>query len=199
MSVPARHPLPDSDPVSRRLRRLAAVRAAAAFLWAAAFVVAVGSRVPTTHSDVPLLAAVLLSSYPLIDAAASFVAASWTTAARARRALQVNAALSAAAAAVVGGTAFGADAGAALAAFGAWAALSGALQFGMAVARRRAGGGQIPMLVSGGLSTVAGVGFLSAAGMEDADLTRLGGYMALGAVLYVASTVRRPLTLRGAR
>jgi hypothetical protein len=54
------------------------------------------------------------------------------------------------------------------------------------------------MLISGGLSAVAGISFVSAAGMHDAHLAVLGGYMAVGAVLYLVSTRRRrasePLT-----
>jgi hypothetical protein len=49
------------------------------------------------------------------------------------------------------------------------------------------GSRQVPMLVSGGLSTLAGISFLSAAGMHDAHLAVLGGYMAGGAVLYLVS------------
>ena len=44
------------------------------------------------------------------------------------------------------------------------------------------------MLISGGLSTLAGISFLSAAGMHDAHLAVLGGYMAVGGVLYLVST-----------
>jgi hypothetical protein len=50
------------------------------------------------------------------------------------------------------------------------------------------------MLISGGLSTLAGISFLSAAGMHDAHLAVLGGYMAVGAVLYLVSVRRGPAT-----
>ena len=53
------------------------------------------------------------------------------------------------------------------------------------------------MLISGGLSTLAGISFLSAAGMDDAHLAMLGGYMAVGAALYLVSPrarSRRPQT-----
>jgi hypothetical protein len=50
------------------------------------------------------------------------------------------------------------------------------------------------MLISGGLSTLAGISFFSAAGMHDAHLAVLGGYMAVGAVLYVVPTRRRRAT-----
>jgi hypothetical protein len=160
--------------------KLLIARAVLALLWAAALVLAVGSDVPTTSADLPAAAAVLLATYPLIDVAASLLTA--------RR---VNAAVSAAATAAIAATAFGADAGATLVAFGAWAVVSGALQLGAALLQRRAaGGGQLAMLISGGLSVLAGVSFLSAAGMDDAHLATLGGYMAVGAVLYLVSAAR---------
>jgi uncharacterized membrane protein HdeD (DUF308 family) len=151
-------------------------RAVLALLWAAALVLAVGDRVPTTDADLPFAVAAILTTYPLIDAGASIVAG-----------LRLNAAISAIAAVAVGATAFGADAGATLIAFGLWAAVSGAIQFGVAVHRRRRDGGQVAMLISGGLSTLAGISFLSAAGMDDAHLATLAGYMAFGAVLYLVS------------
>ena len=147
-------------------------------------------RPRTDHRHrIPFVAAALLTAYPLIDVVASLASA------RVQEhgtALRVNAAISALAAVVVGATAFGSDAGAALAAFGAWAAVSGAMQFVLALRGSR----QVPMLISGGVSTLAGVSFLSAAGMHDAHLAVLGGYMAVGAVLYLVSARRRPRAWR---
>jgi uncharacterized membrane protein HdeD (DUF308 family) len=164
-------------------RRIAQVRAVLALVWAAALVIAVGDEVPSTHSDVPFAAAALLASYPAIDVAAS-IAGALATDASARR-LRINAAISALAIIAIGVTAFGVDAGATLAAFGAWAAVSGAIQLAVAVHVRRTEGRQLPMIVSGGLSTIAGLGFVASSGMDDADLARVGGYMALGALLYL--------------
>jgi len=101
------------------------------------------------------------------------------------RLLRVNAAIGVLAVVAIGVTAFGADAGATLAAFGSWAAVSGAIQFAVAVHLRRTERRQLPMLVSGGLSTIAGLGFLASSGMDDAHLAGVSGYMALGAVLYL--------------
>lgn len=159
--------------------RLSVSRAALALLWAAALVVAVRGDVPGTNSELPFAAALLLATYPLIDVVSSLLGGS-----------RLGAAISAAAAVGVGVAAFGADAGATLVAFGAWAAVSGALQLGVAVQRRRAAGGQAPMLVSGGLSTLAGVSFLDASRKDDANLAALAGYMALGAVLFLVSARR---------
>jgi uncharacterized membrane protein HdeD (DUF308 family) len=163
-------------------QRIAVVRAALGLVWAAALLIVVGDDVPTTSSDVPIAAAALLTTYPAIDVVASIAAALGTDASG--RLLRINAALSALAVTAIGAAAFGSDAGVTLVAFGAWAAVSGAIQFAVAV-RRRAEGRQLPMIVSGGLSTIAGINFLAASGMDDAHLATVGGYMALGALLYL--------------
>ena len=163
-------------------RRIAVARAVLALLWAVALVVAVGGDAPRTDSAVPAVGAALLVTYPLIDAVASLLSASG--AGGSGRVLRANAAISAVAAVAIGIAAFGVDAGATLAAFGAWAAVSGVLQLTVAV-QRRSGGRELPMMISGGLSTVAGLSFVAAAGGTDADLRTLGGYMALGAVLFL--------------
>ncbi|MDO8188599.1 DUF308 domain-containing protein [Conexibacter sp. JD483] len=169
--------------------RIAPVRAAIALVWAAALVLAVGDRVPTTASELPVAVALLLTAYPLIDAAASLVEAR-SRAGGSARVLLLNAGLGAAAAVGLALATFTGDAGAALVVFGAWASLSGAVQLGVALRRRRDGGRQWPLIVSGGLSTVVGLSFVAAAGKHDAQLAMLAGYAAFGAVLYLVWTVR---------
>jgi uncharacterized membrane protein HdeD (DUF308 family) len=160
-----------------------------ALAWAAAVIIAVGSDVPTTASDLTAGVAALLASYPLIDVGASIAGARYDGASR--NVLRVNAAISTAAVLAIAVTGFGSDAGATLASFGAWAAISGAIQFGVAIHRRRSLGGQLPMIVSGGLSTIAGLGFIAQSSGNDAHLTYIGGYMALGALLYLLGAVGR--------
>jgi hypothetical protein len=173
---------PKEAPLAAHLssQRILIARAVLAFIWAAAVVFAIGDRVPTTDAELPLAAAALLAAYPLIDVVASLAVAHRRPDATPQR---VNAAISTLAAVVVGATALGADAGATLIAFGAWAVVSGAIQFVLALRGTR----EAPILISGGLSALAGISFLSAAGMHDAHLAVLGGYMALGAVLYLVS------------
>jgi hypothetical protein len=168
-------------------QRIAIARAGLALIWAAAVVVAIAHRVPTTDAELPVTAAALLAAYPLIDVLASLASAHGRPDATP---LRVNAAISALAAVGIGATAFGADAAATLRAFGVWAVVSGTIQFVLALRGTR----RLPMLISGGLSTLAGLSFLSAAGMHDAHLAVLGGYMAVGAALYLASTLRRRAT-----
>jgi hypothetical protein len=47
------------------------------------------------------------------------------------------------------------------------------------------------MLISGGVSTIAGLAFLASSGSDDAHLAGISGYMALGAVLFLLSAHRR--------
>jgi uncharacterized membrane protein HdeD (DUF308 family) len=197
-AFPAADPVaPDASRSRDAPRRIVIVRAVLALVWAAALVIAVGDEVPSTSSDVPTAAAVLLASYPAIDVVASIVGALGTDAST--RLLRLNAAIGVLAIVAIGVTAFGADAGATLAAFGAWAAVSGAIQFAVAVHDRRTQGRQLPMLVSGGLSTIAGLAFLASSGADDAHLAGIGAYMALGAVLYLLSAHRSKTAPHAAR
>jgi len=192
-AFPAAVPVaPDASRSRDSPRRIAIVRAVLALVWAAALVIAVGDEVPSTSSDVPIAAAALLASYPAIDVVASISGALGTDASV--RVLRINAAISALAVAAIGAAAFGSDAGATLAAFGAWAAVSGAIQLGVAVHLRRTEGRQLPMIVSGGLSTIAGLSFVFAAGMDDAHLANLAGYMGLGALLFLVFAFRTRAT-----
>jgi uncharacterized membrane protein HdeD (DUF308 family) len=167
-------------------QRIAVVRALLALIWAAAVVLAVGDDVPTTDTDLPTTAALLVASYPLIDVVASLLGSAFADA----RVLRINAAVSALAVVGIAIAAFGSDAGATLIAFGAWAAVSGAIQLGIAIHRRRAEGHQLPMIVSGGVSTIAGLSFIAAAGDDKAHLATLAGYMAVGALLYLLGARR---------
>jgi uncharacterized membrane protein HdeD (DUF308 family) len=182
-SLAAKRDVRDTQPSRGVPQRIAVVRAVLALVWAAALLIVVGDEVPSTSPDLPIAAAALLATYPAIDVIASIAAALSTDASG--RLLRINVALSALAVVAIGAAAFGADDGATLVAFGAWAAVSGAIQFGVAVRRRRAEERQLPMIVSGGLSTIAGISFLAASGMDDAHLATVGGYMALGALLYL--------------
>ena len=173
-------PAPERGALSTHLssHRIVIARAVLALIWAAAVVVAIGDRVPTTDAQIPVAAAALLAAYPLIDVAASLAGAyrrpdatplkrqtlaggrrSDRLAPSRRHADRVR-----------------------------WWAVISAPSVRVALA------GLAGAMYSGGLSTLAGVSFLSAAGMHDAHLAVLGGYMAVGAVLYLVSTRRRRAT-----
>src|SRR3954447_22883598 len=116
-SIPSVGPTPAPVPATRRI---AIVRAVVALIWAAALAIAVGDDVPTTASGLPTLVALLLTAYPLIDVASSALEATRSDA-RDAVVLRANAALGTLAAVALGIATFGADAGATLVVFGAWA------------------------------------------------------------------------------
>ena len=167
------------------LRRVAQIRAVVAVAWAAALVTALGGD-PDAAASVPTVAALLLVAYPLIDVLSSAIEA------RGRRAvLPVAGGLISLVASIGLAVATGtADAGATLAVFGAWAVVSGAVLLGTALVRRRAGSGELPMIISGGLSTLAGLSFVAGSTQDVAHLTMLAGYATVGAVLYLVWSAR---------
>ena len=160
------------------LRTLYLVRFGFAIAWAVLLVVTSGAA-PT---------AVLLVAYPLVDVAAAVIdrRSSHPTGAAATL-LTVNMALSLLAAiglvvAVRSGTS------AVLNVWGLWAITAGAVQLVVGVGRR-ALGGQWAMIASGGLSVLAGTGFVVQSG-GSASVTGLAGYAVLGGVFFLLSALR---------
>ena len=188
MSLATPNPLAASTPVVVPRRRIAWLRAIAALAWAAGLVAALGGD-PAATATVPTTAAILLAAYPLIDVLASAVEARESRAA-ARVLPIVNGLISLAASAALAVAAISADAGTTLAVFGIWALVSGALQLGTAALRRRAGSREVPMIVSGAISAVAGLSFVAGSSQDVAHLTNLAAYAGLGAVLYLVWAAR---------
>jgi hypothetical protein len=165
-------------------RRIAIVRAAVALVWAAAVVIAAGDA----GNELAAGLALLVSAYPLIDVVASLAEAGQGGEAAQR--LRINAALSAVAVAGLAVAAFGSDVGAVLAVFGSWAVVSGLIQLFGAIQRRRTGSGEAPMIISGGLSAIAGAVIIASSAAADPKLTGLAGYATLGAVLFLVWALR---------
>jgi hypothetical protein len=161
-------------------RRVARLRAVVALAWAVVVALAAGDDV---GPDLSVGLAALVAAYPAIDVLASLVEAA-RGGSRARL-LRGNAAVGALAVAGLAVAGLGSDVGAVLAVFGAWAVLSGALQLADAVLRRRTGARALPLIVSGGLSAIAGLSFVASSGAEDPKLMPLAGYAAFGAVLFL--------------
>jgi uncharacterized membrane protein HdeD (DUF308 family) len=158
------------------LRRLYFVRFGFAIIWA--------GLLASTASHLGVAAGVLLVLYPLFDVAAAAVDA---RASRTRE-LLLNIVISSAAAL---GLLAAATSGipAALRVWGAWAILAGVLQLVVAL-RRRALGGQWAMIVSGGISTLAGASFIVMAAGDDPKLSSLAGYAVLGGIFFLISAIR---------
>jgi uncharacterized membrane protein HdeD (DUF308 family) len=162
------------------LRRLYFVRFAFAIVWALVMF--------TTAKHIGPLAATLLVIYPLFDAAAAVIDVRTSRATGSPALLYLNVVVSLLAAA---GLAFADASGipAVLRVWGAWAVLAGLIQL-IVGATRRAMGGQWPMIVSGGISILAGGSFITTASAHNPALTNAIGYAIPGAVFFLISAVR---------
>ncbi|SED70060.1 hypothetical protein [Streptomyces sp. Ag109_O5-10] len=168
------------------LRRLYIVRFVFAAVWAALLLV--------SGSDLTVAAKLLLFVYPAFDVAAAVVDARSARAAGPVKGLYVNMAVSALAAVgvVVAGASGVADV---LRVWGAWAVVSGLIQLLVGVARRPMGG-QWAMILSGGISVLAGANFIRSATQDDPSLATLAGYATLGGIFFLASAIRLSREIR---
>lgn len=155
----------------------------------------------TSHSlksgDAPsTIAAVLLVVYPLWDAVATVLELRTTgKSGSLDRVRVVNVALSIVAAIAMLIAVFS-TIKAALIVFGTWALVSGAIQLALAIRRRRAVGAQWPMMLSGGISVLAGIQFAATSGASSAGLSHVAAYSAFGAFWFLVAVIalRRPRT-----
>jgi uncharacterized membrane protein HdeD (DUF308 family) len=163
-------------------------RAILAILWAAAFL-AVDSRLSPG-------AKVLVVAYPAIDVIASLIDSRSEQRVASGSVQLINAVVSLAA--LIGlAIAVGSNQGTVLHVFGSWATVSGLIQLSVAFRRRSEFGLQPAMLVSGALSTVAGITFNLMATSHDPKVSNLAGYAGIGALLFLVAAFRlRPLRLR---
>ncbi len=175
------------------LRNLYFVRAAVSAVWVT--LVFVLASTVTTGSRPTVIAVVLLTIYPAWDAIATFFDARATPGATSHLPQYGNIALGLIAAAGVL-IAIGGGLTPALIVFGVWASVSGAVQLYLALRRRRPIGGQWPMIISGGLSVLAGISFVVTSGAPKTSLTTLAGYSAFGAFWYLLGAL---LLIRAAR
>ncbi|SNT10276.1 hypothetical protein [Rhodococcoides kyotonense] len=162
------------------MRRLYLVRFGFALLWAVVLV-------SSSPSVGPVLTTVLVV-YPLFDAAAVlWQVRSHRGAQSSHLAERINIAVSILVAVAVG-WASTVSLSSALVVWGLWAVGSGIPQLLTAMRNRRSGG-QVFQMVSGGLSVVAGAGFV-VQGLNGADtITGIGGYAALGGIFFLISAV----------
>jgi hypothetical protein len=57
-------------------------------------------------------------------------------------------------------------------------------------------GGQWAMILSGGISVLAGASFIRSGAQDNPSLTALAGYAALGGIFFLVSAVRLPRPAR---
>jgi uncharacterized membrane protein HdeD (DUF308 family) len=177
-STEAGTPAPVARIGTAGLRNLYFARFGFAVVWA--------GLLALTASTLTPVATVVLVIYPLFDVAAAVVDFRSSGAARPRAPLYVNMALSLLAAI---GLAAASDIPGVLRVWGIWAITAGIVQLVVAVQRYRLGG-QWAMILSGGLSAVAGAGFILQASGTNASLTNVAGYAVVGGVFFLVSAIR---------
>ncbi|GIJ43294.1 membrane protein [Virgisporangium aliadipatigenens] len=162
------------------LRRLYLVRFGFAVAWAALLF--------ATGAELGAAAVVLLVLYPAFDVAAAVVDARSSRVGGSPRLLYANIAISTLAAI---GLAVAAASGvpAVLRVWGVWAIVAGLVQLFVAIGRR-AMGGQWPMILSGGISTLAGTSFILMAAGADPKPNAVAGYAVVGGIFFLVSALR---------
>ncbi|OLZ64231.1 hypothetical protein AV521_36215 [Streptomyces sp. IMTB 2501] len=176
------------------LRSLHLIRVAFSLIWVALVVTTSASLVSTDRPTV--IAAVLLVIYPLWDAIATLLKRRIAGTGPIDRVGATNVALGLATAAGMIAAAFF-TIGTALLVFGIWALLSGAIQLVVAIRRRRTVGAQWPMVISGGLSVLAGASFTAMSASATSSLASVAGYSAFGAFWFLLSVMA--LSIRSRR
>lgn len=179
-------PAVDSPPAAGgfapALRQLYFVRFGFAVVWAALLF--------ANKSHLGALGITLLVIYPVFDVAAAIVDVRSSGATGPVRGLQTNITISVIAAVGLG-VAGGSGVPAVLRVWGAWAIVSGAVQLIVGLSRlRRKMGGQWPMMLSGGISVLAGANFILGASASNPKLTTVGGYAILGGIFFLVSALR---------
>ncbi|MGW1505068.1 DUF308 domain-containing protein [Streptomyces mirabilis] len=179
---------------SSGLRSLYLIRVAFSLIWVALVVATSASLVSADKPTV--IAAVLLVIYPLWDVIATLLERRMAGTGSTDRLATTNMALGLATTAGMIVAVFSAI-GTALLVFGIWALLSGAIQLVVAIRRRRTVGAQWPMVISGGLSVLAGASFAAMSASATSSLSSVAGYSAFGALWFLVSAIA--LSIRSRR
>lgn len=173
--------------LSGALRRLYFVRFGFTVVWATLLLLTAGTAGP--------FLTILLIVYPLFDAASVF----WQLRAegdirRARISQWVNVIVSVLVAIALG-WASTLSASVVLTVWGVWAIGAGLPQLITAIRNRRSGG-QVPQMLSGGISVLAGGAFVAQGLQGNGMVTGVAGYALLGAVFFLISAIRLSSLLR---
>ncbi|TCC44348.1 hypothetical protein E0H75_35870 [Kribbella capetownensis] len=178
----------DAAGSTKALRTLYYVRFGFAVVWAILMIAIATTINPGT--------VVLLVIYPLFDVAAAVIDFRSSGSTRPKAPLYVNMGLSLLTAV---GLAIAATSGipSVLRVWGVWAITAGIVQLIVAILRYRLGG-QLAMILSGGISVLAGGSFILMAGGPKASLTTVAGYAILGGIFFLISAIRlHRLALKG--
>lgn len=178
------------------LRSLYLIRATFSLVWVA--LVATTSASLTSTDKPTVIAAVLLVIYPLWDVIATLLERRMAGTGSTEHVGTTNMALGLAATAGMIIAVFS-TIGTALLVFGIWALLSGAIQLVVAIRRRRTVGAQWPMVISGGLSVLAGASFAAKSASATSSLSTIAGYSAFGAFWFFVSVIALSIRSRRAQ
>lgn len=171
------------------LRRIYFIRFAFALVWAAIVFV--------TASTLSPFLTVLLVIYPLVDAGAVFLQIRSEGESRGPRPAEwINVVLSVVAAIALGAASTVSTA-AILIAWGIWAIVSGITQLTAAIMRRKSGG-QVPLMISGAISVLAGGAFAAQGLQGEGSAAGVGGYAILGGIFFLIAAIRLSIVLRKA-
>jgi len=174
------------------LRSLYLIRVAFSLIWVA--LVGTTSAALVSTDKPTAIAAVLLVVYPLWDVIATLLERRGTGSTDRVGTTNVALGLATTAGMIV---AVFSTIGSALLVFGIWALLSGAIQLVVAIQRRRTVGAQWPMVISGGLSVLAGANFAFMSASATSSLSTVAGYSAFGAFWFLVSVIA--LSIRSRR
>ncbi|BCJ41287.1 membrane protein [Actinoplanes ianthinogenes] len=169
------------------LRRLYFIRFAFAIVWA---VVAI-----TTAKEINPLTVTLFVLYPLFDVGAAVYDLRTSRTATSPALLSGNIVVSLLTAVGLGAAA-ASGIPAMLRVWGAWAIVAGLVQLIVAIPRRKLGG-QWPMIISGGISVLAGGSFIAGASAADPALTNAAGYAVPGAIFFLIAAIRLGRVAKG--
>ncbi|WP_106815691.1 DUF308 domain-containing protein [Microbacterium timonense] len=171
------------------LRRIYLTRAAFAVIWAVVLFL-------TAPAPNPLLT-VLLVLYPLVDAGAVFLQIRAEGQARGPRPAELGNVVLSVLAAIALGWASTISAAAVLVAWGVWAIVSGLAQL-IAAILRRSSGGQVPLMISGAISVLAGAAFATQGLQGGTVVVGVGGYAILGGIFFLVAGIRLSILQRKA-
>jgi hypothetical protein len=178
-----------------RLRSLYLIRVVFSLIWV---VLVFMTSASLKSKDAPTaIAAVLLVIYPLWDVIATPIERRMAGTGSTSSVSAINMALGLAATIGMIIAVFS-TIRTALLVFGIWALLSGAIQLSVAIQRRRTVGAQWPMIISGGLSVLAGAAFAAMSGSATSGLSTVAGYSAFGAFWFLVSAIALSLRTRPA-
>jgi uncharacterized membrane protein HdeD (DUF308 family) len=182
-----------SSEIALSLRTLYFARTVFSLVWVAlVFVLAADV---TTATKPSVAAIVLLTVYPLWDLVATIFDIRATSTASTHLPQYLNVVIGAVATIGVAISLLS-SLTPALIVFGVWAFVSGAVQLFLGIRRRKPIGGQWPMIISGGLSVLAGISFVATSGAPKTGITTLAGYSAFGAFWYLVAAI---LLIRAAK